>query len=707
MIRFFCIFIFVWINMSSGFSQNLLTEFKNLENQLDLQRNYPQSLLDYQDFIDRAESAGMDSLVVMAMISSGVCNLNMGKYKESLDNYKQAIAYGRKKQLVEALAEALSAQFTMEKFFPDGQDDHLAQLTEIKNLYAQAGNLARYSSTLRQIANFYGSRGNQDSALFYFDNAIRIKKEIKDSAALAVVFMDYAGFIRKGLNRPEESVEYYLQALAINDRLGKHMNSMISYNNLAYLFKDLKNFQRAHEYADKFLNIATRNKFIIRIMDGHILKAMIAIDQKDLATAERILLVHNHIADSIKNDEYIFKGNIPLLSIYISNKDKEKADSIIQIQDALFPNIRRNLYKHNYGLMLAKYFKSQHKYNQAIRQLQPVLEYAEKAHSQDLPTIYRSLATSYEKIGKYSEAFLYQKKYSVWLDSVATIEQQKTIQELEAKYERAKKDGEIALLNQKNTEQELAISKVNRQRLILGLSVFFLALVSILLFYWNRFRKRSFDLLEEKNVIISKALGEKETLLKEIHHRVKNNLQIITSLLSLQSKYIDDPAALDAIEEGKNRVKSMALIHQNLYQEDNLVGVEVKEYFEKLTQNLINTYKTEEKITFNTDIDPVKLDVDLIIPMGLIVNELITNSIKYAFNNQNLAKIDVSLKVEDDRLNLSVKDNGQGIPGHIDPKRAKSMGFRLIRALTDKMGAEIDIKGRQGTATQISVPMAS
>ena len=155
---------------------------------------------------------------------------------------------------------------------------------------------------------------------------------------------------------------------------------------------------------------------------------------------------------------------------------------------------------------------------------------------------------------------------------------------------------------------------------------------------YKMFRQK--EEIEQKNSIISKALDEKEILLKEIHHRVKNNLHFISALLGLQTDHVSDQVALDALQEGQDRVQSMALIHQDLYQRDDLTSVNVKDYFIKLTEGLFDSYNIHtDDITLQLDIANLDLDVDTVVPIGLIVNELVSNCLKYAFSDLSLIHI--------------------------------------------------------------------
>lgn len=210
--------------------------------------------------------------------------------------------------------------------------------------------------------------------------------------------------------------------------------------------------------------------------------------------------------------------------------------------------------------------------------------------------------------------------------------------------------------------------------------------------------------IENQNKIISAALDEKEILLKEIHHRVKNNLQIVSSLLGIQSRSIIDNKAKEAINEGRTRVHSMSLIHQDLYRKDNLTGVEMQNYLPKLASNLFDTYNIQgDHINLILDIDDIKLDVDTVIPIGLIVNELITNTLKYAFPGNRKGNLNISLTEINDTLLLIVVDDGIGLKQIQRETQEKSFGHSLIRAFKTKLDADIDISSLEGTSVSISI----
>jgi PAS domain S-box-containing protein len=198
---------------------------------------------------------------------------------------------------------------------------------------------------------------------------------------------------------------------------------------------------------------------------------------------------------------------------------------------------------------------------------------------------------------------------------------------------------------------------------------------------------------------IQASLREKEVLLKEIHHRVKNNLQVIASLLNLQAATIRDEHTLTVFKESQNRVKSMSLVHQELYQSEDLARIDFAEYIRKLTTNLLLSYGVDSlAIELKRRVSDVYLTVDTAIPCGLIINELVSNSLKYAFPDGKKGEIGVTFHNSDEQYTLTVSDNGVGFPKNLDFRKTESLGLQLVNTLTRQLRGSIELDTSNGTA---------
>ena len=218
-------------------------------------------------------------------------------------------------------------------------------------------------------------------------------------------------------------------------------------------------------------------------------------------------------------------------------------------------------------------------------------------------------------------------------------------------------------------------------------------------------RKQAEKALQHALEQIKSSLHEKEVLLKEIHHRVKNNMQVITSLLNLQSKTIRDEHALSVFQDSQNRVKSMALIHETLYQSKDLSRINFAEYLEKLVAHVSRSYRIRpEAVKISINVDDVSLPIDTAVPCGLIINELASNSLKYAFPADTQGEVNISFGRADTHYVLRVSDTGVGLPADFDPERGKSLGMKLVRMLTGQLCGELEHHNGVGTTFEIKFP---
>lgn len=326
---------------------------------------------------------------------------------------------------------------------------------------------------------------------------------------------------------------------------------------------------------------------------------------------------------------------------------------------------------------------------------------------------FRTKALADSAGGNFASAFTNQRIYSDLKDSLFNEKQSFQFTQMKAAFETEKKDDELKVLQAENRLKNTEIKNFRQVRnSIIAAAVFLLAL-----FYTGyRYKQRSNARLQKKQEEINhqndilkntvdqknQLLTEKEWLVKEIHHRVKNNLQIVISLLNTQSHYINNEEAIAAITESRHRMEAMSLIHQKLYQSEDATSVNIKNYIRELTEYLEASFVTGDRIIFTLDLEPLEIDIAQAIPLGLILNETITNSIKYAFadNEQGIIKITMHKKDKDDVM-LEIKDNGRGLPNHFDIAKSNSMGMRLITGLAKQIDAVLAVTGERGVTTTI------
>jgi len=202
---------------------------------------------------------------------------------------------------------------------------------------------------------------------------------------------------------------------------------------------------------------------------------------------------------------------------------------------------------------------------------------------------------------------------------------------------------------------------------------------------------------------LESALIDKEILLQEIHHRVKNNLQVISSLLSMQALTIKDSIYLEAFKESRDRIRSMALIHEKLYKSKSFNEINFCDYLNTMTLELFSLYGTDKRIERKIHCEKISLSLEKAIPCGLIVNELVTNSLKHAFVKDEKGEILIRLKnLPNDFLELTIQDTGTGLPRTLDPKKTQTLGLQLVSILADQIGAKISIKSSAGTEFTLS-----
>jgi two-component sensor histidine kinase/tetratricopeptide (TPR) repeat protein len=528
----------------------------------------------------------------------------------------------------------------------------------------------RLASIYNNLGLMYNYTGLYDKANTYNFKSLKLCESIGDKSIGNT-------HINIGLNyheagNLEKSLEHYFKGLSIFQASGEK----------PYIALSLKNI--GDNYMDYNLDSAVRyyNKAYL-----------IYRELNDLESISRHFMVMGII--NYKRNNYVNAASNYYKAIDILPKNGSRK---------LLFTIYSNIIDLNLYLVDSADVNKQKLLNKTIRFSKEMNQIALELGSYIMETkSYEKLYKAYIKMGNSKQAIKFAEQYIIAKDSLFSEQKQKTVAELQTKYETEKKELEINLLNSENelinTRLSQSDSRRKTQRVTIYLLIigFLIVVIFIIIIYRFYLQKRKANTkLTTQNTIISKQKEEKEVLLKEIHHRVKNNLQIISSLLNLQTRNIEDESTLSAMADGQNRVKAMALIHQKLYQNNDLASIKFKDYTSQLLNQIAGMYPELKDVKREVVAGHIELDIDTAIPIGLILSELITNAFKYAFTNGE-GIITLTLEQTEHNYILEVQDTGPGLPKDFDLSTASSIGLRLVRRLSRQLYGTSDYEYKNGS----------
>lgn len=565
-------------------------------------------------------------------------------------------------------------------------DSSRAYNAKSRSLYLALKNKKGLSASTFAEAKIYTADGKYHEAIQEFDNYISNLNKAEDQIDIAKAEYEKSSCHQR-IGFQDSAMACVLRAVPIFEKEGLRKDLANSYGAIGIINKSLSQFDEAKKYLieARDIYIEIENKIGENRMIGNLANTMYA-EGDTLGAIEHFKIVAQKAEETndLRTQALV---NLNISNAYYQIKQYDSAttyiDKAIVLSDGLGARMKYMM-DYKKGAIDIEQGETQrgiglleNAYAASI-ELKSYIDARDMAHYLDL---------GYATSGDFKMANKYSRKFSELKDSVITIESNKTINELKTKYETEKNELKI---------QNLELTTVKQQQRITGISIA-LALFSILSFFLFKLYQK----VNQQKTIINKALKEKEILLKEIHHRVKNNLQLVSSLLTMQSRSIDDPTAIQAINEGKNRVRSMALIHQDLYNKENITGIGVKQYLEKLSKEIFATYRIDtSRLLLQLDIQDIDLDIDTLVPLGLIINELITNSLKYAFPQNQKGNMYISLQDEGSTLKLKVTDDGIGY-NPLDIKE-NSFGSTLISALTEQLEGNLKMSHDEGTKMELT-----
>jgi len=565
---------------------------------------------------------------------------------------------------------------------------------------------------LNELAGAYWELPPNERIAFA-EQAIDLAEKFHDNKSKAVAY-NHLGVAYNNMGDSQKSIEYFLKALGIMEQINDKNGIASSYINLGQANFYLDNFDKALEYFQKALKVreeigdkmdVSQSLILIGNVKGKTAKYNEALDYYFKALAIKKEIDDKNGISQIYNN---------LGNIYLETGHPEKALEYWIKSLQVDRELGNKWEIANTAFNIAEYYLQIKEPEKAYPYMLESQEKAEQLENKGLiRDNFYNFSLYYELRGDYQKALKYQRDYLELTRSLFSEEFSKKIAEMQIKYETEKKEKE-------NQAYKLRLEKAHTERVGLSLGIVIAVLIVFIIYYRYRIKKRTTLLLQDlvterthelqqkiselkkKEQQIQKDLNERGVLLQEIHHRVKNNMQIIKSLISLQARQVKGKTIVNAFDECIHRIQSMALVHEQLYKSRDFANIYFKEYAEKIAEELLRTYNIGENISLDLKIDDIYFGIDTAIPCGLILNELFTNALKHAFPDRKKGRIRISLKLlKDKSYEFIFQDNGIGIPDNIDFDKTESLGLQLIKILTEQIDGTVAMTRRNGTIYKI------
>ena len=561
---------------------------------------------------------------------------------------------------------------------------------EALNLYAQTGNRKAQGGVLVSIGQDYLDDASYDEARSYLLKALKAGKETADTITIAAAY-DVLSYLYEVQGNIPEAAKIRYDYLKVIEHSGDKNAIVHATTQLALNYKDLGNNQEAMKYFKQGLQPAKEAGDKVEESFFHSNIADLYIASGNFTEAMNHYTAALQLAYQFKDVPVLADIHHGMGNLYQAQGNCTKALNYYLLAAGEFKSIANrkglaNLYA-EMGIAYTR-LKQYGLAKQSFTDAKALYDDMDSKIPMDI--YYSGTALLDSATGNWKNAYQHYKQYIIARDSSFNKETLKKLVTSQMQYESDKK--EAAIKAEQEKKDIVTLEEIKWQRNIRNAAFAVLALV--LLFSGVVYRQRNKIAGEKKRSDL--LLMDKELLLKEIHHRVKNNLEIVSSLLALQSAQIDDPDTKEAMLAGQNRVHSIGIVHQKLYQGKNLGAIEMKDYFINLSESILDSFGAEKRVTIECAMDQLDVDIDTAVPLGLIVNELLTNTLKYAFPEGQQGKVQIKLKKQTDgALHLEVSDNGIGKSGLT---HGTGFGGQLVSLLTQQLSGSMREEVKNGTS---------
>jgi two-component sensor histidine kinase len=632
------------------------------------------------------------NLMLERGLDSNLCNKEFNKITTLCQTYKNGRAEARIWFIKSANAPS--------------QKQAIIDYNKTSLIARAAGDTALSIRCLKEIADVNLWMGNLDTS------EIQLKRVLKMYSDLGYKNIQYVydllAVVSTAKGDFETAMRYGLAAVSYSEKNGTEAGLVFMQLRLAQLCRDLGQKKQSIQWYQKCLETSIRVDNIFRYsVFRELASALIAEGKAKLVLRQLATALQKYPPD------YTGVYFIPMLrgDCYAALNQPIIAERFyLQVIDAFEKRKLKDAYYYWAYRIVASFYIQQKAYDKAALYLERVLG-ADKGliTVTDLATVYQLKFKADSAKGDYLSAIKHFEASKSITDSIFNKAKLRQTEQLQLQFETARRDRENLVLRNKNTVQKSELEKEGLNKKMITMALLGSVLVIGLMVYLYQAKQRSNTMLKfrqdeinKQNLQLNQLLLEKEWLMKEIHHRVKNNLQIISSLLNTQSSYLDNEDALTAIRDSQNRMQAISIVHQKLYQSDDLASINLQIYIEELARSIQDSFQDTRNVKFNFNVAEIRLTTADTVPLGLILNEAITNSVKYAFAEGQQGIITISMfETMEGRYQLSVSDNGKGLPDDFDVASCSSLGINLMIGLTEQLSGKFSIGSNGGTLITI------
>jgi len=651
------------------------------------------AMLDGEQAFALYQESGQVINEVKSALFLGTIYNHQGKIKQAL--HLDSLAYNKAKQenYTSGMAHALANMSAINGRLGNLKIAVEQCLTAIE--YAEDANFGKsdVASFYNKLGILYRKLSEYEKSLFYYDEGIALAEEIKHAKLLGVLYMNKGNTLTE-VTRYDEAIENQLHSLAIKEKENDLYGIQQSYNNIANIYRRIGDNDKAYTYYKKALeNAQTReDKTSLGLAYSNLSVVLIAMGKIDSVPYYFDKAIESFVPIGEPDKLGLVYHNYG--KFHLDYKHYAEADKMLKKALDFRTRAKTPFYIASTKSALGQLRTKQNKFDEAESFLGDALKILENENGNLKQDVLSYLAELKNAKREYEKAYEYQQAYVALRDSTVKDSEVIAIARMESKYEIAKKQAELEIANVNKKLADEKIQNKNRQLYILLISAVVFFLIAILLFLNFRRKKILSKKLDQKNKQI-------EILMKELNHRVKNNLQLISSLLNIQSQSVNDDLIKRHFEAGRDRVFTIANMYDVMSRknQDEQAFVEPHVFVPLLAEQLNKLYHSQLSITY--DIRPIKLSSKKITAFGLILNELITNVIKHAFPEDISPKtLHIALEEINNEVHLSFQDNGKGFPEN----NIKSLGMQLVDNLVAQLKGKIKMDNNKGASVKIVFP---